>query len=168
MLKSSSAEFSIYHVLCASLVILCDLPAIQVKPSPIRAILMQGQICQLWYSGTNQKLLNHGGLKMISRIWHGWTKPENADAYELLLKSEIFTGIQNREFPGYRGIQLLRRHLGDEVEFVTLMLFDSLDAVHAFAGEDYEVAVVPPKARTLLSRFDARSQHYEVKADVKP
>jgi heme-degrading monooxygenase HmoA len=102
---------------------------------------------------------------MISRIWHGWTTPENADAYEALLKREIFTGIQNRNIPGYRGIQLLRRQLTDEVEFVTEMWFDSLDAVRLFAGEDYEVAVVPAKARELLARFDARSQHYEVQAN---
>jgi antibiotic biosynthesis monooxygenase (ABM) superfamily enzyme len=102
---------------------------------------------------------------MISRIWHGWTTPANADAYEALLKEEIFVGIQDRQIAGYRGIHLLRRDLGDEVEFVTIMWFDSLDAVRAFAGEDYEVAVVPPKARTVLSRFDARSQHYEVKVD---
>ena len=104
---------------------------------------------------------------MISRIWHGWTTPANADAYEALLKSEIFVGIQDREIAGYRGIHLLRRDLGDEVEFVTIMWFDSLDAVRAFAGEDYEVAVVPPEARELLSRFDARSQHYEVRAEMK-
>lgn len=104
---------------------------------------------------------------MISRIWHGWTTPANADAYEALLKSEIFTGIQDREITGYRGIHLLRRDLGDEVEFVTIMWFDSLDAVRAFAGEDYEAAVVPPKARMLLSRFDERSQHYKVKKKVE-
>lgn len=103
---------------------------------------------------------------MISRIWHGWTTPENADAYEALLKSEIFVGIQNRQIDGYRGIQLLRRDLGDEVEFVTIMWFDSLDAVRAFAGEDYEVAVVPPKAQAVLSRFDERSQHYEVRVGL--
>jgi heme-degrading monooxygenase HmoA len=103
---------------------------------------------------------------MISRIWHGWTTPANADAYEALLKSEIFTDIQNRQIAGYRGIQLFRRSLDTEVEFVTIMWFDSLDAVRAFAGEDYEIAVVPPKARALLSRFDARSQHYEVKAEM--
>ena len=102
---------------------------------------------------------------MISRIWHGWTTPENADAYEELLKSEIFVGIGERRIPGYRSIQLFRRALADEVEFVTVMWFDSIDAVRAFAGEDYEVAVVPPKARALLSRFDARSQHYEVRAE---
>ena len=103
---------------------------------------------------------------MISRIWHGWTRPANADAYEALLKSEIFVGIQNRQIEGYRGIHLLRRNLADEVEFVTIMWFDSLEAVRTFAGPDYEVAVVPPKARALLSRFDARSQHYEVKAEA--
>ncbi len=104
---------------------------------------------------------------MISRVWYGWTTPANADAYETLLKSEIFTGIQNRQITGYRGIQLFRRNLNTEVEFITVMWFDSLEAVRAFSGEDYEVAVVPPKARTLLSRFDARSQHYEVKAEMK-
>ena len=104
---------------------------------------------------------------MISRVWHGWTTPVNADAYEALLKSEIFTGIEGRHIAGYRGVHLFRRNLGKEVEFVTVMWFESLDAVRAFAGEDYEVAVVPPKARALLSRFDVRSQHYEVKAEMK-
>ena len=104
---------------------------------------------------------------MISRIWHGWTTLENAEAYESLLKSEIFLSIENRKIDGFKGIHLLRRNVGDEVEFITIMWFDSLEAVRAFAGEDYELAVVPPKARALLSRFDARSQHYEVKAKVK-
>ena len=104
---------------------------------------------------------------MISRVWYGWTTPANADAYESLLKSEIFVGIQNRQIRGYRGIQLFRRNLDDEVEFVTVMWFDSIEAVRAFAGEDYEKAVVPPKARTLLLRFDQRSQHYEVRAEMK-
>jgi len=104
---------------------------------------------------------------MISRVWHGWTTPENADAYESLLKSEIFQGIKNRQIDGYKGIHLLRRNHGDEVEFVTVMWFESIEAVRSFAGEDYEVAVVPNKARALLSRFDARSQHYAVKAELK-
>jgi hypothetical protein len=104
---------------------------------------------------------------VISRVWHGWTTPANADAYETLLKSEIFTGIEGRQIAGYRGVHLFRRNLGKEVEFVTVMWFDSMDAVQVFAGENYEVAVVPPKARALLSRFDARSQHYEVKAEKK-
>jgi len=99
---------------------------------------------------------------MISRIWRGWTTPANAGAYEELLRTEILTGISARKIPGYRGVDLLRREAGGEVEFVTVMWFDSLDAVRAFAGEDYEAAVVPPKARVLLGRFDERSAHYEV------
>lgn len=100
---------------------------------------------------------------MIARLWHGWTTPANADAYERLLQEEIFRGIAGRSIPGYRGIELLRRNDGDLVEFVTLMRFDSLDAVRAFAGQDYSAAVVPPAARALLLRFDARSAHYEVR-----
>jgi heme-degrading monooxygenase HmoA len=101
---------------------------------------------------------------MISRIWHGWTTPGNADKYERLLKEEIFVGIQNRRIRGYESIQLLRRNVGDEVEFVTLMVFDSLDAVREFAGEDYEAAVVPESARAVLAHFDQRSQHYEIRS----
>ncbi len=104
---------------------------------------------------------------MIVRIWHGWTTFENADIYENLLKEEIFTGIVNREIPGFRDIQLLRRPLQSEVEFVTIMWFDSIEAVREFAGEDYEVAVVPPSARKVLSHFDARSQHYELEEERK-
>ena len=104
---------------------------------------------------------------MIARIWHGWTQPENADAYEKLLKEEIFMGIAGRKIPGYQGIRLLRRALDSgEVEFVTIMWFESLQAVKQFAGEDYEAAVVPPKARKLLARFDQRSQHYEVRESL--
>lgn len=100
---------------------------------------------------------------MIVRIWHGWTAIDDADKYEALLKEEIFVGIQNRRLRGFKNIQLLRREVGGEVEFVTIMLFDSLDAVRRFAGEDYEAAVVPDKARAVLLRFDERSQHYEVR-----
>lgn len=102
---------------------------------------------------------------MISRIWHGWTTPANADVYEGLLREEIFVGIKSRNITGFRNIQLLRRAVGDEVEFVTIMEFDTLEAVRQFAGEDYEACVVPPKARAVLARFDQRSQHYEVRIE---
>jgi hypothetical protein len=104
---------------------------------------------------------------MISRIWHGYTNPDNADAYEQLLQTEIFVGIKNRHIPGFIEIQLFRRSLETEVEFITVMWFDSIDAVRTFAGEDYEVAVVPPEARKLLAHFDLRSQHYEIRAGLK-
>ena len=99
---------------------------------------------------------------MISRVWHGWTNRDNADAYEELLRTEIFSNIAKRSIPGFRGIHLLRRDVDDGVEFVTIIWFDTLDAVRAFAGEEYEVAVVPPEARKLLSRFDDLSAHYQV------
>ncbi len=101
---------------------------------------------------------------MIGRIWHGWTSPGNADTYERLLKEEIFPGIAAKRVSGYRGIQLFRGPVeDDEVEFITIMWFDSLDAVKQFAGEDYERAYVPPVAREVLARFDERSQHYEIR-----
>ena len=100
---------------------------------------------------------------MICRIWHGWTTPENADPYEQLLRSEIFAGIASRRIPGFLGIDLVRRPLETSVEFVTIMWFESIDAVRAFAGPDYEAAVVPPPARRLLERFDERSAHYDVR-----
>ena len=100
---------------------------------------------------------------MIFRIWHGWTSPENADIYENLLKKEIFPAIASKNVTGYRGIQLLRRQLNNEIEFITIMQFDSLEAVKQFAGKDYETAYVPDKAKTLLSRYDLRSQHYEIR-----
>ena len=103
----------------------------------------------------------------ITRIWHGWTTHENADIYENLLKTEIFPAIADRDIEGYRGIRLLRREQAGEVEFITMMEFDSREAIKEFAGEDYEHGVVPPKARQVLSRFDQRSQHYEVLANIK-
>ncbi len=98
-------------------------------------------------------------MVMISRVWHGWTTREDADEYERLLRSEILPGIHRVD--GYRGAYVLRRDVEDGVEFVTMTMFDSLDAVRAFAGEDYEIAVILPEARELLARFDERSAHYE-------
>jgi heme-degrading monooxygenase HmoA len=100
---------------------------------------------------------------MIGRIWTGWTTPQNADAYEALLRTRIFPGIVARAIEGFRRIELLRRDAGEEVEFVTVMWFDTMAAVRAFAGERFETAVVPEAARAVLKRFDATSKHYEVR-----
>ena len=104
---------------------------------------------------------------MISRIWHGYTTFENGDSYEKLLKEEIFVNIKNRKIKGYRGIQLLRRNIKKETEFITIMWFDSMASVVEFAGKDYLNAVVPQNAQKILSRFDKQSQHYEVKVEDK-
>jgi heme-degrading monooxygenase HmoA len=94
-------------------------------------------------------------------MWHGWTKPANADTYEDLLRNEMFPSMGRVE--GFADAHLLRRVAGDEVEFVTITHFTSLDAVRRFAGDDYETAVLHPKAHALLSRYDAKSVHYEIR-----
>ena len=101
---------------------------------------------------------------MIARLWHGWTNPANSDAYETLLRTRILPGIQR--VTGSEGASVLRREsgpTGNEVEFVVITLFSSIEAVRAFAGPEYEKAVVLPEAEKLLAHFDARSAHYEVK-----
>lgn len=109
-----------------------------------------------------QKIDNKYILEMIARIWHGWTSSENANVYEKLLINEIFPSIKDRNINGYRKISLLRRPLENEVEFITIMIFDDLSAVKEFAGEEYEKSYVPQKARKVLSRHDTFSQHYEI------
>ena len=101
---------------------------------------------------------------MISRVWHGWTKPEHAAAYEAMLRSEILPGIHR--VPGFRGATLLRRRDGAEEEFVTITRFDDLAAVRAFAGEDYTRAVIAPDGQPLLTRYDEHSVHYETAFSV--
>ena len=101
---------------------------------------------------------------MIARIWHGSTTPENADAYESHLQPELLPGLS--ETKGFERSYLLRRATGDEVEFITIILFDSLDDVRAIAGADYEQAVIPADRLPLLTRYDARAAHYEVVSTV--
>jgi hypothetical protein len=91
---------------------------------------------------------------MILRTWRGWTTLDNADKYDELLRITIFPGILTRDIPGFDAIELGRRALGEEVEFLTTMWFQSWDAVKQFAGPDWEISVVPPAARILLTRFE--------------
>ncbi len=99
---------------------------------------------------------------MIARIWRGWTTRENAQAYQDLLCAVVLPGIEARSIAGFRHIDMMRRELGEEIEFATIMWFDDLDAIKAFVGEDHEVAHVPAAARAVLSRFDERAAHYDV------
>jgi antibiotic biosynthesis monooxygenase (ABM) superfamily enzyme len=98
----------------------------------------------------------------LKRIWHGWTTPENADKYQALLHDEVFPGIEAKQIPGYRSIQLLRLDQGDEIEFVTIMTFDSLQSVIDFQGRDYKRCYVPDAAQQVLKRWEQESAHYEV------
>lgn len=97
---------------------------------------------------------------MIVRLWHGYTRPEHADAYEAMLKPELLPGIG--KLPGYRGSYLLRREAGNEVEFVTLIFWDSLEDIRAVAGSHYEKAVIPEERRKYLARYDEKAAHYEI------
>jgi heme-degrading monooxygenase HmoA len=98
---------------------------------------------------------------MIARLWRGWTDSiEAAERYEEFLRSTFLPSIHAIE--GYRGATVIRRGVGQEIEFMTITRFDSLEAIRKFAGEDYEAAHVAPRARELLSRFEARCQHFEL------
>jgi heme-degrading monooxygenase HmoA len=101
---------------------------------------------------------------MIARYWRGWTKPQDVEAYEALLKGKVLPALKSIE--GYRGGYVLCREDGDEVEFVVVNFFDSLDAVRGFAGEDYCTPVFEPEARKLLSRIEPQAIHYEVRTDT--
>ena len=98
---------------------------------------------------------------MIARLWRGWASIENADAYEKLLREQVLPGLW--QIDGYRGGYILRQEGNDEVEFVVMNLFESLEAVRAFAGPDYTVPIFEPEARQLLSKVEPLARHYEVK-----
>src|SRR2546423_10532094 len=98
---------------------------------------------------------------MIARIWHGWTKPENATAYEKMLRDEIFPSIAARNIKGYRGAELFIREDENEIEFVTLLRFDSMGAVKEFAGADETKPVIFPGVEKLLTRMES-AWHYRI------
>jgi hypothetical protein len=103
---------------------------------------------------------------MIARVWHGYAKPENGDAYESMLKPELLPGVG--KVKGYKGSYLLRKDCGVDVEFITILLWDSIDSVRAFAGPDYETSIVPEDRRKYLSRHDEKASHYKIVATHKP
>ncbi len=100
---------------------------------------------------------------MIARIWYGWTSPENAEKYEKLLREEVLLEIAKRAIPGYKGAEIfIRDGENDEVEFVTLLRFETIEAVKAFAGKIYEIPVIPPECKKLLKRQSEKSRHYRI------
>lgn len=103
---------------------------------------------------------------MIARIWHGCTTKVNSDVYEDLIKEQIFPDIAGKNIKGFKGAQLLRRELEDETEFTTIIWFESMESVKAFVGENYENVYVPDKAREVLSRFDQKAVHHELRHDL--
>lgn len=110
------------------------------------------------------QLWKEGHLPMIARVWHGYTTPDNADAYQSMLQPELLPGLSRAK--GFRGSYLLRRPQGGEVEFLTIILWESLDDIRAVAGADYETAVIPEERKKVLSRWDEKAAHYDVTATV--
>jgi len=104
---------------------------------------------------------NRRSSQMIARVWRGWTSIENADTYERLLREQVLPSL--KQIDGYRGGYILRQEGNDEVEFVVMNLFESLEAVRAFAGPEYTIPVFEPEARQLLSKVEPIARHYEVK-----
>jgi heme-degrading monooxygenase HmoA len=102
------------------------------------------------------------GEAMIVRAWRGYGAVADAQAYPKHLLQSVRPKLE--QMAGFRGVYLLRRRDREEMEFLVLTLWDSMDAVHAFAGEQPEQAVVEPEARAALLRFDNTVQHYEVLA----
>ena len=119
----------------------------------------------------NQETINHSAMyasstidsPLISRVWHGWTTKANADRFETLLREQVLPGFAKSKIKGYKGCQLLRRELENEVEFTTIMWFDSIASIKSFAGEDYETAHIDPSVRALFTRYDQKSVHSEVR-----
>jgi len=103
---------------------------------------------------------------MVARIWRGYTSLKDADAYEAFLKKDFMPSVERKKIPGYKKFQLLRRDEAGEVAFITIMWFEDLEKIKAFAGEDYEKAVVHPTAHALLKRYDDRSLHLEVRHEL--
>ncbi len=102
---------------------------------------------------------------MIARMWRGWAPTKDADQYEAHYRHEVVPELQ--QIAGFRGAQLSRRTSGDEIEFVSVTLFDDLDAIRAFAGDNFDLAVVADQARGVLVRFDERVTHYDVCVDLR-
>lgn len=100
---------------------------------------------------------------MIGRVWHAWTTHADADAFEAIVRTEIYPATAARNLPGFRGSQLLRLARAGQTEFVIITWFDDMEAVRRFAGDDYEKPMVTPKARALLRRSDPKPEHYEVR-----
>lgn len=105
---------------------------------------------------------------MIRRLWRGWVRPQDADAYEQRLRSVTFPSYVARGVTGFRGAEVLRRDLGEEVEFLTVLTFDDMAAVRAFGGPDWDRPTVPDTARAVLLRWDERSAHYESRGGLTP
>jgi antibiotic biosynthesis monooxygenase (ABM) superfamily enzyme len=103
---------------------------------------------------------------VIARIWHGWTTLENEMTYQTILLSEVIPGIRAKNLPGFIKMEVMKRQIDCEIEFTTVMWFNSLENIKSFAGDDYETAYVPERARAVLKRFDNKAIHRELVEEI--
>lgn len=103
----------------------------------------------------------------VARIWRGWTSIENADAYQAVAENEVFPAIIERGIPGLVSAQVMRSDdaVDGEVEFTTIIWFDTLDSVKGFMGENYRQAHIPDNARAVLKRFESEAKHLHLVAE---
>lgn len=115
------------------------------------------------------KIIKRGSMAKkneIIRIWKGWTNKENAPVYEKLLENEIFPEVKKKGVSGLKKVSISTRELKDEVEFLLVLQFDSLESVKTFAGENYKTAYIPDKAKRILSKYETTARHYEFKKEL--
>ncbi|MEQ9098555.1 MAG: hypothetical protein RIF36_15890 [Imperialibacter sp.] len=103
---------------------------------------------------------------MIARIWHGWTTLENEMAYQTILLNEVIPGIKAKKIPGFRKMEVMKRLVDGEIEFTTVMYFESLENIKSFTGDNYETAYVPDRARAVLKRFEKKAIHKELVEEI--
>ena len=99
---------------------------------------------------------------MICRVWKGRATPENAAAYESIVRGQVIPGIERMGIEGFLHIDLMRRDTATGSEFQTLMWLKDLEAVVDFGGLDYEATHVPAAAAAVLADYDRRAVHFEV------
>jgi len=102
----------------------------------------------------------HEDKSMIMRSWKARALPRNVEAYAQHLRDSVLPAL--RTIPGHQGAYLLKRDAGASVELVVLTLWESMDALHQFAGNAADEAVVEPAAQAVLESFDLLVQHYDV------
>jgi len=103
----------------------------------------------------------------IIRTWKGWTLLENAQTYEDMLTKKVFPSVKQRGVDGLEKVNVSTAQHRDEVEFLIVLQFESLDAVKQFAGEDYEKAFIPDYAKQVLTRYDDTAEHFILKAELE-
>lgn len=105
-------------------------------------------------------------MNKIIRTWKGWTTLENAPIYENMLIKEVFPEVKKKGVEGLEKVSISTMEKNNEVEFLLVLQFDSLESVKMFAGENYIMAYIPDNAKRVLSRYNETAQHFTLKEEL--